>query len=142
MTVVHPQLRDLISCPRERGVLYHVKGSSIVQLTVDVHSQGHGHGDEDGEGQDDGKRLFPSSQAISREWWCPSVSRGHAVPVSGDLSSCFVRVVPIAAGLVVGVHPELLDGFVSSYARLGDMSLTDVVGRTCSPVADNKVNYT
>jgi hypothetical protein len=65
VTVVHPQLRDLISCPRERGVVYHVKGSSIVQLTVDVRSEE--REDEDGK----------SRQATGREWWCPSVSRGH-----------------------------------------------------------------
>jgi hypothetical protein len=70
VTVVHPQLRDLISCPKERGVLYHVKGTSIVELTVDVHS-------EEGDGNDpreDNKRSGSGIRSpISREWWCPSV---------------------------------------------------------------------
>ena len=71
VTVVHPQLRDLISCPKERGVLYHVKGTSIVELTIDVHSD---EGDDDDRGYDDNKRSGSGSRSpMSREWWCPSV---------------------------------------------------------------------
>lgn len=71
VTVIHPQLRDLVSCPKERGVLYHVKGSSIVELTVDVNDYLDESGDD--ERQDDGKRAG-SRPSRSKETWCPSVS--------------------------------------------------------------------
>jgi hypothetical protein len=71
VTVIHPQLRDLISCPKERGVIYHVKGPSIVELTVDVNDYPDESGDE--ERQDEGKRAG-SRPSRNKETWCPSVS--------------------------------------------------------------------
>ncbi|KAJ9114617.1 hypothetical protein QFC22_005490 [Naganishia vaughanmartiniae] len=87
VTVIHPQLRDLVSCPKERGVIYHVKGSSIVELTVDVNDYPDDSGDE--ERPDEGKRAG-SRPSRNKEAW-----------------------LPITTDLGFGVHTKLLDCLVS-----------------------------
>ena len=35
ITTIHPQLRDLIVCPRERGRVYYVQGKGVTEMVVD-----------------------------------------------------------------------------------------------------------
>jgi len=61
ITTIHPQLRDLLVCPKERGRLYYVQGKGITELRVET------------EGEREYGEQVREGKAVVGEW-APKVS--------------------------------------------------------------------
>jgi uncharacterized protein YbaR (Trm112 family) len=78
ITTIHPQLRDLLVCPKERGRLYYVQGKGITELRVDL------------EGEREYGEQVREGKAVVGEW-APKVSldqcRGGALASAKEEAS-------------------------------------------------------
>jgi uncharacterized protein YbaR (Trm112 family) len=111
ITTIHPQLRDLLVCPKERGRLYYVQGKGITELRVDLEGERE-YGEQVREGKAVVGEWAPKVSSLPVSRWSFSFGQGGSkrkFNADPQYQPFFWSVADVQGLLEPPLHAQLLD---------------------------------